>query len=139
MSQQSKFLNHPLDIMDDFYQLENEYFVSGKVTEFNAKKGEGKIQWNFHRWMMDWFFNKIDMHLEKADHKEAPFQDYESHPVCTFSLDFINSKTIRLRLKTTSALQQEHPSLILDGEPEIKGGWEIKDDLEKEIYKSDYG
>ncbi len=139
MPQQSKFLNHPLDIMDDFYELENEYFVSGKVTEFNPKKGEGKIQWNYHRWIMDWFFNKIDMHLQKANQKEAPFQDYESHPVCNFSLSFINSKTIRLRLKTTSALQQEHPSLMLDGEPEIKCGWKSKDDSENVIYKSEHG
>jgi alpha-D-xyloside xylohydrolase len=140
MSQQSKFLNHPLDIMDDFYQLENEYFVSGKVKDFNSKKAEGKIQWNYHRWVMDWFFNKIDMHLQKADQKEAPFQDYESHPVCNFNLSFINSKTIRLRLKTTSALQQEHPSLMLDGDPEIKGGWKIKvNDREKTIYKSEHG
>jgi alpha-D-xyloside xylohydrolase len=140
MTQQSEFLNHPLDIMDDFYQLENEYFVSGKVTEFNAKKAEGKIQWNYHRWLMDWFFNKIDMHLQRIEQKEAPFQDYESHPVCNFSFSFINSKTIRLRLKTTSALQQEHPSLMLDGEPQIKGGWNIKEnDPEKTIYKSEHG
>jgi len=139
MPQQSKFLNQPLDIMDDFYELENEYFVSGEVKDFNSKKGEGKIQWNYHRWQMDWFFNKIDMHLQKANQKEAPFQDYESHPVCPFSLSFINSKTIRLRMKTTSALQQEHPSLMLDGEPEIKGEWKSKDDSEKVIYKSEHG
>jgi alpha-D-xyloside xylohydrolase len=140
MSQQSKFLNHPLDIMDDFFELENEYFVAGEVKDFNAKKGEGKIQWNYHRWIMDWFFNKIDMHLKKAEQKESPFQDYESHPVCNFSLSFINSKTIRLRLKTTSALQQEHPSLILDGEPQILGGWKINEnDTEKTIYKSEDG
>lgn len=126
--------------MDDFYELENEYFVSGKVKDFNSKKGEGKIQWNYHRWIMDWFFNKIDMHLQKAEQKEAPFQDYESHPVCNFSLSFINSKTIRLRLKTTSAVQQEHPSLMLDGEPEIKGRWKIaENDAEKTIYKSEDG
>ena len=139
MSQQHKFLNHPLDITDDFYELENEYFVSGEVKAFDAKKGEGKIQWNYHRWQMDWFFNKIDMHLQKVSQKEAPFQDYESHPVCKFSLAFINSRTIRLRLKTTSALQQEHPSLMLNGEPEVKGGWKIKDDAEKTIYKSEHG
>jgi alpha-D-xyloside xylohydrolase len=126
--------------MDDFYELENEYFVSGEVKNFNSKKGEGKIQWNYHRWQMDWFFNKIDMHLQKANQKEAPFQDYESHPVCDFSLSFINSKTIRLRMKTTSALQKEHPSLMLNGEPEVKGGWKIKEDSEeKAIYKSESG
>lgn len=139
MSQQPNFLNQPLDIMDDFYELENEYFVSGEVRDFNPEKGEGKIQWNYHRWQMDWFFNKIDMHLQKANQKEAPFQDYESHPVCQYSLSFISSKTIRLRMKTTSALQQEYPSLMLNGEPEVKGGWKIKDETEKTIYRSEHG
>jgi len=137
--QQSKFLNHPLDIINDFYELENEYFLAGEVKNFNSKKSEGKIEWNYHRWQMDWFFNKIDMHLQKVHQKEAPFQDYESHPVCKFSLSFINSRTIRLRLKTTFALQQEHPSLMLDGEPEVKGSWECQEDADKVIYKSENG
>jgi len=136
MAQQSNFLNRPLDIMDDFYQLENEYFVSGAVSNFDAEKSEGKIQWNYHRWKMDWFFNKIDMHLQKEKEKEAPFQDYESHPVCNFSLSFINSRTVRLRLKTTSALQQEYTSLMLDGEPEINGGWNVENFENKTVYKS---
>jgi len=137
MSQQSTFLNHPLDIMDDFYQLENEYFVTGPVEEFDAAKGDGKIQWNYHRWKMDWFFNKIDMHLQKEKEKEAPFQDYESHPICDFSISFINSRTVRLRMKTTSALQQECQSLMLDGDPEIEGGWDVEDFEDKTVYKSD--
>jgi hypothetical protein len=44
--QQSKFLNHPLDIINDFYELENEYFLAGEVKNFNSKKSEGKIEWN---------------------------------------------------------------------------------------------
>ncbi len=139
MSQQSGFLNQPLDIADDFYQLENEYFVTGGVSDFNPKKGEGKIQWSYHRWVMDWFFNKIDMHLEKQEEKKAPFQDYETHPACKFSFSFMNSRTVRLRMKTTSALQQEHTSLMLDGEPEVKGGWKIKDDPGQTLYISEHG
>lgn len=139
MSQQSRFLNQPLDIADDFYQLENEYFVSGSVMDFNPKKGEGEIQWNYHRWVMDWFFNKIDMHLTGQHEKQAPFQDYETHPVCKFSFSFINSHTVRLRMKTTSALQQKHTSLMLDGEPEVKAGWKIKDRAEQTVYTSEHG
>ncbi|MBS1735358.1 MAG: DUF4968 domain-containing protein [Bacteroidetes bacterium] len=138
-TQQSKFLNHPLDIMDDFYQLENEYFTTGHVTEFDAATGAGSLQWNYHRWSMDWFFNKIDMHLAAQKEKAAPMQDYVSHPQCKFSLSFINSRTIRLRMKTGTALQQQHPSLMLDGEPEIKGGWKIEDTEDSTVYKSTHG
>lgn len=139
MSQQSSFLNQPLDISDDFYQLENEYFVTGAVSDFNAKKCEGKIQWNYHRWVMDWFFNKIDMHLAKQAEKQAPLQDYETHPVCKFSFSFINSRTVRLRMKTSSAQPQEPVSLMLDGEPEVKDGWKMKDDAGQTVYTSEHG
>ena len=137
--QQSQFLNHPVDIMDDFYELENEYFVSGTVVKFDAATASGTLQWRFHRWSMDWFFNKIDMHLAPQAEKPAPFQDYPSHPECAFSLDFINSRTVRLRMMTATVAQAEHPSLMLDGEPAVQGGWAVEEDDATVIYTSDHG
>lgn len=139
MTQQSRFLNHPLDIADDFYQLENEYFIASGVTEFDSKKAAGKVQWNYHRWEMDWFFNKIDMHLVKQPQKNAPFQDYESHPVCDFSFSFIDSRTVRLRMKTSSARRQEHPSLMLAGKLPAGKKWKMKEQDGVVTYTSPHG
>ena len=108
-----EFLNNPIDISKDFYTLENEYYIPGRITSFDATKNQGSIRWNFHRYTLDWFFNKIDKHLQQLDDKGAPFQDYDVHPQCDFSVSFISSRTIRLRMKTTTARQAEHPSLML--------------------------
>jgi alpha-D-xyloside xylohydrolase len=134
MSRQPYFLNHPPDISDDFYQLENEYFVTGAVSEYHVRKGEGTIRWNYHRWVMDWFFNKIDKHLVRQAEKNAPFQDYESHPECSFSLSMITPRTIRLRMQTTSALQETQPSLMLSGAPKTGGNWKAKDGSDRVTY-----
>src|SRR5436305_6981574 len=110
-------LNQPINISDDFQQLENEYFIPGAVTEYDVEKGEWKLQWDFHRWTLDWFFNKIDKHLEYQETRNAPFQDYDTHPQCYFSIAFVNQRTIRLRMKTTTSPQVAHPTIILHEEP----------------------
>jgi alpha-D-xyloside xylohydrolase len=132
-------LNHPFDISPDFRQLANEYFLPGQVTEFDAFHAKGKIQWNFHRYTLDWFFNKIDKHLQQSNDKGAPFQDYDVHPRCEFSFSFISSRTIRLRMKTTTAQQQDHPSLMLDGELANSNEWNMSDDAAQTSYQSPHG
>jgi alpha-D-xyloside xylohydrolase len=135
----SPFLNHPPDISEDFQELGNEYFIPGPVTEFNPANGEGKLQWNFHRYTLDWFFNKIDKHLHQLDDKGAPYQDYELHPECRFAISFVSPQTIRLRMSTTGAKQVEHPSLMLDGLPATSDAWAISQDADTTIYQSDQG
>jgi alpha-D-xyloside xylohydrolase len=132
-------LNQPIDISDDFQQLENEYFIPGEVKEYDVEKGEGKLQWNFHRWTLDWFFNKIDKHLEYQETKNAPFQDYDTHPQCYFSITFVNQRTIRLRMKTTTSPQVAHPTIILHEEPAMDHSWQTEDSAEWVRYKGGYG
>ena len=61
------FLNNPVDVSQDFHQLENDYFIPGGVKEFDIKTGSGSLEWIFHRWTKDWFFNKVDKHLQRQD------------------------------------------------------------------------
>jgi alpha-D-xyloside xylohydrolase len=136
---QNKFLNNPVDVSEDFHQLENEYFIAGAVKAFDLKKNEGLLEWNFNRYALDWFFNKIDKHLQQLESKNAPFQDYEVHPQCSFSLAFINEGTFRLRMKTTSAKQVTRPSLMLDGEPGVSADWKVKEEGGSITYTSTKG
>jgi alpha-D-xyloside xylohydrolase len=132
-------LNNPIDISEDFYTPENEFFLAGNVTEFNAQKAEGVIEWNFHRWAYDWFFNKIDKHLQPQTEKSAPFQDYDVHPRCKFSISLISQRTFRLRMQTTTATQTERPSLMLVNESPIDKTWKIKKSKKEIIYNSSVG
>ena len=134
-----EFLNNPIDISKDFYALENEYYIPGRITSFDATKNQGSIRWNFHRYTLDWFFNKIDKHLQQLDDKGAPFQDYDVHPQCDFSVSFISSRTIRLRMKTTTARQAEHPSLMLSGRLPENNEWlpAVNDKMIR--YQSEHG
>lgn len=127
-------LNNPIDTSEDFFKTENELFLAGDVAHFNVQKAEGAIQWNLHRWVYDWFFNKIDKHLQLQTDKSAPFQDYDVHPQCKFSISFISQRTFRLRIETTAAKQTQHPSLMLAGEPAVDKKWKRKASAGEIIY-----
>ena len=132
-------LNNPIDTSEDFYKPENEFFLAGSITQFDAQKAEGLIQWNFHRWAYDWFFNKIDKHLQLQTEKSAPFQDYDAHPQCKFSISFISQRTFRLRMQTTTATQTGHTSLMLVDEPAVDATWKVKETGEAISYISKAG
>ena len=132
-------LNQPVDISDDFFDPQHEYYLAGPVTQFDAAKGQGKVRWNYHRWVHDWSFMKIGKHLKKFDQKEVFWHDQDVHPELDFSISFINDRVFRLRMKTTQAKQEEYPSLMLVKEPETAKGWSVNDTTEKTVYTSKAG
>jgi alpha-D-xyloside xylohydrolase len=127
-------LNQPVDISDDFFDPQHEFYIAGPVTQFDAEKAEGLIRWNYHRWVHDWSFMKIGRHLKKFDENEVFWHDQDVHPELHFSISFINDRTFRLRMKTTHAPQAEHPSLMLVHEPQPAKSWSHTDTKEKTTY-----
>ncbi len=132
------YLNNPLDISKDFRETDHEYFIPGNVKRFDATSGKGRVQWLYHRYQFDWFFNKIDKHLQQLENKGAPFQDYDLHPEYEFSLEFTGPRTIRLRMKTNTAARKNEPSLMLVQEPgHFNAAAEVQEHAVK--YSSEYG
>ena len=58
----------------------------------------------------------------------APFQDYDTHPQCDFSISFINQRTIRLRMNTTPTPAVEHPSLMIEDKLSSDNSWQAFED-----------
>jgi len=132
-------LNTPVDVSGDFYKPENEYYLAGPVVNFDAATGDGTIQWNYHRWVTDWSFNKMGMHLKKFAESEIFWKGYEVDPKLHFNISFISERTIRLQIKTTNVEQVIQPSLMLDGEPPKSNARDVEDSDEKTVYTSAYG
>ncbi len=131
--------NEPVDISKDFSHLQNEIYVAGSVTQFNAETGEGLLQWQYHKWVTDWAFNTGGTHLKKTEQKEIFWKEHEVHPVLNFSINFINSKTIRLRIKTKKIFTQKAPSLMLVDEPVADNSWGTKKTENEVTYTSNHG
>lgn len=111
----TKFLNNPTNISEAFYEAANEYYLAGPIKQFDAKTGKGIVEWQYHRYQQDWFFNKIDQHLEFQSQKSAPIQDYDTHPLTDFELSFVTERTVRLRMKTSAFSFPENTSLMIEG------------------------
>src|ERR1700754_292766 len=105
-------INQPIDISEDFFDAQHEYYLPGPVTQFDAQQAQGSIRWYYHRWVHDWSFMKIGTHLKKFDQKEVFWHDQDTHPELHFSISFINDRTFRLRMKTTHTQKAEYPSLM---------------------------
>jgi alpha-D-xyloside xylohydrolase len=139
MQKEQGLLNEPIDVSEDFYNPDNEYYLPGAVEHYDATTGEGLIQWKYHRWVTDCSFNKMGRHLKQFEEREIFWKEHAVHPVFQFSLSFISSRTIRLRIKTTDIPQTVHPSLMLDGDPPVDNTWQVTDTPEKAVYTSEAG
>ncbi len=114
MKMNAEFFNNPIDLSESYHDTDNDYYLPGAVKSFNEKAADGTVEWSFHRYTMDWFFNKIDRHLALQSESSAPFQDYDLHPELDFSLSFISDRTVRLRMKTSKGAVTPSPSLMID-------------------------
>ncbi len=133
-------LNEPLDISEDFFKLENEYFIAGPVLDFDAQKAEGRIQWDYHRWVTDLSFNKAGKHLKKLAERDIFWKDEQTNPAFHFKIYFISPRTFRVSMETTDVPRPAQASLMLAGEPPADGSWAMHEGTDGEVsYKSKYG
>lgn len=135
----AELLNNPIDVSDGFRNSDHEYYVAHKVQGFDPERGEGKLQWFLHRYTMDWFFNKIDKHLQVQTEKGAPFQDYDLHPLFDFSISFLTERTLRIRMKSSYTSIQPSDSLMITNSEANPNLWKTDNQEEKVTYTSAAG
>lgn len=135
-----EFFNNAIDLSIDYQGNANDYYLPSRIKSFDETTGSGRVEWAFHRYTMDWFFNKIDRHLDLQSQGSAPFQDYDLHPVFDFSISFISDRTVRLRMKTFKGSNPQEDSLMID-EPMSKQNeiWKINKEDTKVEYLSKHG
>lgn len=129
----------PIDISKEFGKLENIYFLGMKTSDFHAEEASGKIRYERHARKPRFDFDKYTMPLGKTESWEFPPQYVES-PELPFSLSFVNSRTVRVRLSTKATDLPERESIMLVSS-EIKGDlWEIVEQNEqRSVYRSEHG
>lgn len=110
-------LNRPIDVSEAFRKLENTLFAADRVASFDAQKATGTIRWKRYQRKLRLAFGEVTAPVEEVSSWEFPDRVYPEEPELPFSLSFINSKTIRLRVASRIRFGQEEPSLMLVGEP----------------------
>ncbi len=132
-------MNQPLDMSTDFRDLSNTLFFADHLESFDAKSGEGLVNWKRGHLMPRQAFNTNGAQPRKMKMLDFPFTAYENDPNLKFKIDFVTPRTVRIRMLTTPVEPKPAASIMLAKEPGRDGSWKVTETNDKIIYSSDYG
>lgn len=135
----SYLMNQPLDMSTDFRDLSNTLFFADHLESFDAKSGEGLVNWKRGHLMPRQAFNTNGAQPRKMRMLDFPFTAYENDPNLKFKIDFVTPRTVRIRMLTTPVEPKPAASIMLAKEPGRDGSWKVTETNDKVIYSSDYG
>lgn len=135
----SYLMNQPLDMSTDFRDLSNTLFFADHLESFDAKSGEGLMNWKRGHLMPRQAFNTNGAQPRKMRMLDFPFTAYENDPNLKFKIDFVTPRTVRIRMLTTPVEPKPAASIMLAKEPGRDGSWKVTETNDKIIYSSDYG
>lgn len=135
----SYLMNQPLDMSTDFRDLSNTLFFADHLESFDAKSGEGLVNWKRGHLMPRQAFNTNGAQPRKMRMLDFPFTAYENNPNLKFKIDFVTPRTVRIRMLTTPVEPKPAASIMLAKEPGRDGSWKVTETNDKIIYSSDYG
>lgn len=135
----SYLMNQPLDMSTDFRDLSNTLFFADHLESFDAKSGEGLVNWKRGHLMPRQAFNTNGAQPRKMRMLDFPFTAYENDPNLKFKIDFVTPCTVRIRMLTTPVEPKPAASIMLAKEPGRDGSWKVTETNDKIIYSSDYG
>lgn len=135
----SYLMNQPLDMSTDFRDLSNTLFFADHLESFDAKSGEGLVNWKRGHLMPRQAFNTNGAQPRKMRMLDFPFTAYENDPNLKFKIDFVTPRTVRICMLTTPVEPKPAASIMLAKEPGRDGSWKVIETNDKIIYSSDYG
>lgn len=135
----SYLMNQPLEMSTDFRDLSNTLFFADHLESFDAKSGEGLVNWKRGHLMPRQAFNTNGAQPRKMRMLDFPFTAYENDPNLKFKIDFVTPRTVRIRMLTTPVEPKPAASIMLAKEPGRDGSWKVTETNDKIIYSSDYG
>ena len=135
----SYLMNQPLDMSTDFRDLSNTLFFADHLESFDAKSGEGLVNWKRGHLMPRQAFNTNGAQPRKMRMLDFHFTAYENDPNLKFKIDFVTPRTVRIRMLTTPVEPKPAASIMLAKEPGRDGSWKVAETNDKIVYSSDYG
>ena len=109
----SYLMNQPLDMSTDFRDLSNTLFFADHLESFDAKSGEGLVNWKRGHLMPRQAFNTNGAQPRKMRMLDFPFTAYENDPNLKFKIDFVTPRTVRIRMLTTPVEPKPAASIML--------------------------
>ena len=132
------------DVSTDFYDLSNTYFLADSIVSFDAKKGEGLVQWKRYRLTPRQAFNLNGYWPVRMQMLDFPDAAYVNDPELKIKVEFISPRTARIRMLTTPIepkCSDQDDVMFCDGFKQKGAGamWKSAQTANGIVYSSDYG
>ena len=111
-----RLMNQAPDYSRDFVDMSSIYFFAERLTEFDAAKGEGKVQWGRYSLEPRQAFNTNTVVMDRLQMKDFPESGYENDPRFSFKVDFISDRTVRVRMLTSLVEPREVEEVMFSPE-----------------------
>ena len=134
-------LNEPIDISGDFRNFSNTYYVADSLSSFDPVTGKGKITYRRYEYFTRQAFNNTLAVLRPVEANEFPTVEYESSPMLPFSIEFVSSRTLRIRTSSRTQVQPDQESIMLvNGKAGNNNKeWHYSKEGNNHVYSSPYG
>jgi alpha-D-xyloside xylohydrolase len=106
-------LNEPVDISGDYRNFSNTYYLADSLFLFDPKTGSGKISYKRYEYFTRQAFDNMLAVLKPVIPNEFPAGEYAVSPTLPFSIEFISSRTIRIRTSSRFQVKPDEESLML--------------------------
>jgi alpha-D-xyloside xylohydrolase len=117
-------LNEPVDISNDFRNFTNTYYLADELKDFDPQTASGTVEYSRYEYATRQAFNNMLATLVPVEANEFPGIEYEASPNLPFSIEFVSSKTVRLRMQSGPDYTLNEPSLMLiDGQAPSDDSW----------------
>ncbi len=111
------------DMSTDFSDLSNTYFLADSLVSFDKSKGEGLVNWKRYRLSPRQAFNLNGYWPVRMQMLDFPDTQYDNDPNLRIKLDFIDDRTVRVRMITTPIVPQDEMQSDPMFSDEFKARW----------------
>jgi alpha-D-xyloside xylohydrolase len=115
-----------IDVSDDFQDLDSTFFMAERLAKFDAKSGQGTLQWNRYVRKPGLSFNKLDTHFSRGESSEFPGTEYDRDPELPFTISFMSPRTVRIRCSTRALETKADQSLMLVDDLPSDDSWKVE-------------
>jgi alpha-D-xyloside xylohydrolase len=119
-------LNEPVDISGDFRDFADFYYLADQLADFDPATHTGHIVYQRSRLTPAYSFNHTIAGIGPAKPNEFPADQYAADPSLPFSIDFVSSRTLRIRLTSGPQFHKPQDELMLAGEVPRDDSWKYE-------------
>ena len=139
---QQYLLNQALDMSQQFFDMSNTYFTADSLAAFDKTTGVGKIKWTRQQLHARQAFNANGQWIIPLENLDFPGPAYDQSPELQFTIEPVNSRTVRVRLYTSPIIPKDNydDEVMLVKKPaDGRAQWDVSETEKAIVYKSSEG